>query len=93
MDALIASGNIVLWMLGFVAVEVIGLWIYWNRTGGGIAPLPLLVNVGAGSSIMVALYCFARGADWRVVAGWLVLSLLFHTADLKQRWSQGRVQS
>lgn len=87
MDALITSGNIVLWMLGFVVVEVIGLWVFWTRTGHGIAPLPLVVNVGAGSSIMVALYWFAQGAGWRVVAGWLLLSLFFHVADLRQRWS------
>ena len=59
-------------------------WRYW--TGRGIAAVPLLSNIGAGVSLMLALRAQLIGDGWMAVAGFLVLSLVFHIADLVLRW-------
>ena len=87
LEELIRSGRIVDLMLVFVAIEVTILVAYHRRTGRGIAPLPLLLNVGAGTSLMLALRTVLTGAAWPLTAACLVLSLVFHTADLAARIS------
>lgn len=87
LEELIASGRIVDIMLAFVAVEVVLMLVYRRRTGRGIAPTPLLLNVGAGGSLMLALRAVLAGAGWPWVAACLVGALVFHIADLAQRWN------
>jgi hypothetical protein len=83
---IIQSGDIVLVMLGVVALEVLALVSLWLRSGRGVAPLPLLLNLGAGCSLMLALGATLKGFDWRLTASLLVVSGIFHLADLRQRW-------
>ena len=84
--ALIESGRIVHLMGAFVALEVVALVVYWRRTGRGVPPVPLLLNLGAGGSLMLAFRAVLVGAGTVAVAGWLLASLVFHVADLAQRW-------
>jgi hypothetical protein len=86
MEELINSGKIVDLMLAFVVLEVAALLAYRYWTGRGIATIPLLSNVGAGVSLMVALRAQLTGDGWVAVAGFLLLSLVFHTVDLVLRW-------
>ncbi|MEL7538759.1 MAG: hypothetical protein AAFZ58_01990 [Pseudomonadota bacterium] len=88
MQQLIESGRIVDVMLVFVVLEIVVLVTYRARTGHGIPPLPLLLNIGAGGSLMLALGASLKGFGWQVVAGLLIAALVFHVADLRQRWSQ-----
>ncbi|MEM9057428.1 MAG: hypothetical protein AAGD86_08125 [Pseudomonadota bacterium] len=83
---LVESGRIVDLMLAFIAVELVLLIAWHRRTGHGIAPLPLLLNVGAGGSLMLALRAVLTGAGWQAVTAFLLLSLAFHLGDLAQRW-------
>ena len=85
LEELIRTGRIVDLMLIFVALEVAAMLAYRFRTGRGIAPLPMLLNVGAGGSLMLALKATLIGADWRWIAVCLIGALFFHTADLVQR--------
>ena len=87
LESLVTTGRIVDLMLLFVVVEVALIGIYRRRRGGGIAMVPLLVNVGAGGALMIALRMCATQAGWRWVAVFLVTALLFHVADLAMRWS------
>ena len=86
LDALIASGRIVLLMGAFVALEIAFLLVYWRRSGRGVPPVPLLLNVGAGGSLMLALYTVASGMGTLATAICLLGALVFHVADLAQRW-------
>ena len=86
MQELIESGAIVTVMLLFVAVEVTLLIAYWWRTGRGIDPLSLLLNIGAGTSLMFALRSELLSQGWQVLAAWLICSLFFHGADLVRRF-------
>lgn len=89
MAELIESGGIIDLMLLFVLIEVGALMLYWRRTGHGIAPISLLLNVGAGTSLMLALRAALTGSPWQWLAVWLVSSLVFHVADLAGRWHRG----
>ena len=83
---LIASGRIVDLMGVFVALEIALLLLWRARTGAGIAPLPLLTNIGAGGSLMLALRASLTGAGTGPIAGWLLAALACHAADLALRW-------
>ncbi len=90
LEELITSGRIVDIMLGFVVLEVAAILIYRRLSGGGIPPSKLLVNIGAGGSLMLALRAVYADAHWTVVAGCLVLALVFHVSDLATRWEKPR---
>ena len=93
LEDLIASGRIVDIMLGFVIVEVALLLLWRWGKGDGIPPSRLLINVGAGGSLMLALKAVFADADWTVVAGCLVLALVLHVSDLATRWESRNEQS
>lgn len=86
LESLIASGRIVFVMGAFVALEVVLLLALWHRHGRGVPPRALLLNIGAGGSLMLALYTVATGAGATATALCLLGSLVFHVADLAQRW-------
>ena len=92
LEELIVSGRIVDIMIGFVIVEVAGLILYRRFTGRGVAPYSLLVNVGAGGSLMLALRAVYTEASWTVVATCLVSSLVFHALDIADRWQQEKAK-
>ena len=83
---LISSGRIVPIMGAFVALEIVVLLAWRARTGGGIAALPLLANIGAGGSLMLALHASLTAAGTTAIAAWLLSALGFHVADLALRW-------
>ena len=88
LESLIKSGRIVDIMVIFVVIEVVVLVMYWRRTGRGVPTLPLLVNVGAGGSLMLALGATLKGAGYLAIALCLIASLVFHLADIVLRWKR-----
>jgi len=83
---LIESGAIFWVMLAVVALEtgwVLGLW--WRRRRG-VPPQPFLLNMGAGGSLMVAVWVAFADLAWYWLAAVLLLALAFHLADLAARW-------
>ena len=86
LERLITSGDIVTVILGVVLLEVLLLLCWWRVRGRGIRPLALLVNVGAGGSLMLALRASLTQQGTSAVAFWLLASLAFHIADLWVRW-------
>ena len=88
LHALITSGRIIDLMLIALIVEVTAIQAYRLRSGGGIALLPLLLNLGAGGSLMLALRALLTNANWLWVGMFLSSALLFHVADIVQRWER-----
>ena len=86
LSRIVSSGRIVDIMVLFVVIEVIALIVYWRRTGRGVPTIPLLANVGAGGSLMLALGATLKGYNSNVIALLLVSSLVFHVTDLAIRW-------
>ena len=87
-EALITTGRIVDIMVLFIGMEIVAITLYRNTRGGGIPMLPLLLNIGAGGSLMLALRASLTDAGWHWVAAFLISSLVFHTADQAQRWER-----
>lgn len=88
LDDLIGSGRIVDIMVVFVVIEVMVLIIYWRRTGKGVPTIPLLANIGAGGSLMLALGATLKGMSPTTIAVCLIASLIFHMTDLAIRWQR-----
>lgn len=84
---LIESGTIVLIMLAVVVLEALALLQLWHRRRQGIPPADLLANLGAGGSLMLALYLVLTDADWPWLTAALLLSLACHSIDIGRRWT------
>ena len=76
-------------MIAFILIEIVAIAVYRRLRGGAIPLLPLLVNIGAGGSLMLALRANLSGAGWEWVAVFLVAALVFHVSDLALRWQRG----
>jgi hypothetical protein len=88
MSELLASGRIVDLILALMVLEGIVLIAYNRRTGRGVAPVDLLVNLFAGACLLLALRAALTGLWWRWTALWLAAALLAHLADLWRRWQR-----
>jgi len=80
------SGVIVDVILMAIIAEAIVLIAYRSRTGRGILPLDLLVNLLAGAFLLMALRSALIGLPWKWAAAWLTGALVAHVVDLRQRW-------
>ncbi len=82
----VASGRIIDVIVAMMLVEAIALYAVHRRTGRGIAPPDILINLAAGASLMLAVRAALTGAG----TGWLLLclgvSLCAHIGDLGRRW-------
>ena len=86
LQSLVESGRIVDIMLVVVALEVVALIAYRVATGTGLSVTSIVLNIGAGGSLMVALKLLYDGAAWQLIAAALVAALVFHSGDLAHRW-------
>ncbi|HXW28869.1 MAG TPA: hypothetical protein VEK55_05840 [Xanthobacteraceae bacterium] len=86
MTTLFHSGVIVDVILMAIIAEAIVLIAYRSRTGRGILPLDLLVNLLAGAFLLMALRSALIGLPWKWTAAWLAAALVAHVVDLRQRW-------
>ncbi len=82
MAELFASGHVVDLIIAFMVVEAVVLLVWRRRSGGGIAPGPLVASLLAGFFLLLALRGALTGATWTVMAGWLLAALVAHLADL-----------
>jgi hypothetical protein len=86
MAALFASGRIVDLVLLFMVIEGGGLIMLRRRVRRGIPPLDLLVSLGAGAALLLALRGALTDVAWPGIAACLVLALVAHLLDLWRRW-------
>lgn len=80
------SGDVIDFVLAFIAIELAILAILRARTGRGPAYLDLILMLSAGAALLAAWRAAVAGAPWAVVAALLVLSFIAHAADLRRRW-------
>lgn len=73
-------------VLAVLVLEALGLVVFYQRTGRGMAPRDCVGLLGAGLALALALRCAMSGA-W---PGWVALCLLgalvAHLDDLRRRW-------
>lgn len=90
MGSLFANGRIVDCILGFMVIEAMVLILVRKRVGPRLQPLELLVNIGAGAALLLALRAALVGSPWPLIAAWLLFALGFHAAELALRWTAHR---
>ena len=90
LESLVSSGRIVDIALAVLVVEVLVIIGVRRVTGSGVATPSLLINAGAGGSLMLALRAALSGSAWTWVATFLVAALVFHAADVAERWERNR---
>lgn len=82
MEGLFASGRIIDIILVGVAAEAVLLFVLC-RGVGRFAPFG--ATIAAGAALMLALRAALTGSAWPVVAGWMLVGLVAHAADLVLR--------
>jgi hypothetical protein len=86
LESLLTTGRIVDLMIVFLVLEIALITTLRKTRGVGIAALPLIVNIGAGGSIMLALRAALTDAGSHWIAAFLLCALIFHIWDLVLRW-------
>ena len=89
LSELILSGRIIDIVLVVLFLELVVVSVLYRARGNGIPPYPLMVNIGAGGSLALAIKASLTGAGWQWIAFWLVASLIFHVLDVGARWQRG----
>ena len=86
MAELFLSGHVVDLIILLVALEAMVLTAYRRQRGRGIGPAALMSMLLPGLCLLLALRGALVDAHWAWIAACLLLSLLFHLADLRRRW-------
>ena len=90
MIAPFGNGTIVDFVLVFMLFEAIVLIIVRMKTRSGLGAVDLLVSMGAGAALLMALRAVIRGNVWQYLVFWLMVALVFHVWDLTRRWTTRR---
>lgn len=88
MRELFASGRVIELILWFMVVEAVVLGIYHRRSGRGVRPLDLALNLAAGALLLLALRVALVDPDPLAPAPYLAVALFAHLADLARRWQR-----
>ena len=83
-----ASGHVVDLVLAVIAVEALGLGLYFRATSRGISLTDLIINLASGTCLLFALRAALTGQSWQWIAVALGASLLGHLLDLSRRWQR-----
>lgn len=86
MAELFASGRIVDLIVALVVLEAGLLLVLRARRGRGPSAGALLSNLAAGAALMLAVRAALTGADWPLVAAWLIAALVAHLAEMAIRF-------
>jgi hypothetical protein len=82
------SGRLLDAILVLIVVEAVVLGLWYSRTGRGIAPLDLCLNLAAGALLLLAMRAALVSGNAAAAAPWLAASLVAHVADLARRWQR-----
>lgn len=81
-------------VLFLIALEAIGLTLLWRKGRCPLPPRATLLILAPGSCLLVAARAALSGATWGWVSFFLLIALVIHLVDLRQRWQQwGRQES
>lgn len=82
------SGRLLDAILLLIVVEAVVLGLWHARTGRGIAPLDLCLNLAAGALLLLAMRAALVSGNAAAAAPWLAAALVAHLADLARRWQR-----
>lgn len=81
------TGRAVDGILALMLLEAAVLLIIGRTSRRGLPPLQLMVNLGAGAALLLALRAALLGAPWQHISLWLIAALIAHVIDLHYRWN------
>ena len=86
MEEFFRSGLVADVILVVMIAEALLLLVYRKVTGRGPAAADLIAMLLAGACLVLALRAALTGAQWPMVAVFLIAALLAHMLDLYRRW-------
>ncbi len=86
----VTSGGLVDTVIVITLFEITGLLVFYQQTKRGLKPRDFLLNALSGLCLMVALRDALTSGPWYVIAVWLTLAGVAHTADVALRLHQRR---
>ena len=87
---LIASGRAIDGILALMLIESIALILIGRKLSRAIPAVQVLVSIGAGAALLLALRAALLGFAWQWISLWLVAALVAHILDLRYRWAQAQ---
>ena len=87
---LFATGHAVDGILVLMLIESIALILIGRKLRRAIPTLHVVVSIGAGAALLLALRAALIGAPWQWISLWLLAALIAHLLDLRYRWSQAQ---
>jgi hypothetical protein len=73
-------------VIAFTVLELLGLRWYHRKTGRGVAPADIGLNLLSGLALMVALRLALTQANAFWILGLLVIAGVLHGLDIARRW-------
>jgi hypothetical protein len=86
MESLLASGRLIDLILAATVLEFLLLTLWRRRSGHGVPPAELALDLAAGAALLLALRGALTGAQWTWIAACLTLALVAHLLHLARRW-------
>jgi len=73
--------------IGFITLETLLLWAWYNFTGRGLALADCVLTIVSGACLMLALRYALTPGGWPGMALFLIAAGIAHGADLRRRWA------
>ncbi len=89
MSDFFSGGGVAGLILALMAVELVLLAIYRQRTGAGFSLSDAALTLIAGAGLVLALGAALTGASWPVIAACLLVAMTGHCADVYRRFLRG----
>ena len=87
MAELFATGHAVDCILALMLIESIFLILVGRKARRAIPAVQVLVGIGAGAALLLALRAALQRSPWQWVSLWLMAALVAHLLDLRYRWA------
>lgn len=82
----VSSGRIADLILLVLLLEGVALYAYWRIKQSGVPPVDILLFMGSGAALVLALRVALTDGWWGWIGLALTASFFVHAADLLRRW-------
>jgi hypothetical protein len=86
MSGLLASGQLIDWIILAMVLEGAGLAGLHAWTGRGVAPRDFVANLASGMCLLLAMRLILGDAWWGFAAAALLAALFCHVLELARNW-------
>jgi len=87
---LFATGRAVDGILALMLIESIALILIGRKSRRAMPAAQVLVSIGAGAALLLALRAALHRSPWQWISLWLIAALVAHLLDLRYRWADAQ---